>query len=257
MTILVVIPARGGSKGIPRKNLIDVGGQPLLAWTIQQALAARSGADQDLIVAVSTEDPEIAQVAREHGASVIDRPAELATDTAPTEPTVLHAMDVTEAQGIQLEAVVLLQATSPVRRTDTIGRAIAQFRETGVDSLVGVVPESPFFWHLPAAPGESAHADYDVDARPRRQELTPQQQHYFENGSLYVTAPHIYRERSNRIGGRVGLFILEEVEGVDIDTLEDVAAAEKMLARLAGTDAGIAQGLSTRGTTDGTAGGEA
>lgn len=230
MTALAVIPARGGSKGIPRKNLLPVGGKPLIAWTIAQALEARG--DGDVIVAVSTEDAEIAAVAREHGASVIERPAELATDTAPTEPTVLHAMDVVEADGTELDAVVLLQATSPVRRPDTIRRAIAQFRSTGVESLVGVVPESPFFWRLPTAPGQDAQATYDVTARPRRQELTAQQMHYFENGSLYVTAPHIYRTRHNRIGGRTDLFVLDEVEGVDIDTLTDVAAAESMLTRL-------------------------
>ena len=231
MTALVVIPARGGSKGIPRKNLLTVGGKPLIAWTIAQALEAQEGG-AEVIVAVSTEDAEIAEVAAAHGARVIERPAELATDTAPTEPTVLHAMDVVEAEGTGLDAVVLLQATSPVRRPHTIRRALAQFRASGADSLVGVVGESPFFWRLPSAPGESAQAAYDVTARPRRQELRPEQLHYFENGSLYVTAPSIYRDHGNRIGGRVGLFVLDEVEGVDIDTLADVAAAESMLARL-------------------------
>lgn len=228
MTALAVIPARGGSKGIPRKNLLPVGGRPLMTWTIAQALDA----GDDLIVAVSTEDEEIAEVARANGARVIERPVELAVDTAPTEPVIEHAMDVVEAEGVVLDAVLLLQATSPVRRPDTIRRALAQFRASEADSLVGVVPESPFFWHLPEHPGESARADYDVTARPRRQELTPHQMHYFENGSLYVTAPCIYRTLHNRIGGKVDLFILDEMEGVDIDTLTDVAAAESMLARM-------------------------
>lgn len=232
MTALIVIPARGGSKGIPRKNLIPVGGKPLIAWTIAQSLEAGEGTGADVIVTVSTEDEQIAEVAREHGARVIARPVELAADTAPTEPVVEHAMDVIEGEGVQLDAVVLLQATSPVRRPDTISRALAQFREGGADSLVGVVPESPFFWRLPERPGESASAAYDPAARPRRQDLTPRQMHYFENGSLYVTAPRIYRTQHNRIGGRVELFILDEMEGVDIDTLTDVAAAETMLARL-------------------------
>lgn len=228
MTGLAVIPARGGSKGIPRKNLLNVGGKPLITWTIQQALESAD----DLIVAVSTEDAEIAEVARAAGARVIDRPSELAVDTAPTEPVIEHAMDVVEAEGVVLDAVLLLQATSPVRKPDTIARALAQFRAGTADSLVGVVPESPFFWRLPAVPGESATAAYDPAARPRRQDLTADQMHYFENGSLYVTAPHIYRTHHNRIGGTVDLFILDEMEGVDIDTLTDVAAAEGMLARL-------------------------
>lgn len=232
MTALAVIPARGGSKGIPRKNLLPVGGQPLIAWTIRQALAANEDREGDVIVAASTEDAEIAEVAASYGARVIERPAELAEDTTPTEPVILHAMDVIEAEGTALDAVLLLQATSPVRRPDTIRRAIDQFRETGVESLVGVVPESPFFWRPPSAPGESATAAYDPQHRPRRQELTPEQMHYFENGSLYVTAPHIYRTLGNRIGGRTDLFVLDDVEGVDIDTVADVAAAESMLSRL-------------------------
>lgn len=231
MSALAVIPARGGSQGIPRKNLLEVGGKPLIAWTIAQALAAREQ-HPELIVAVSTEDAEIADVARAHGAAVIDRPAELAGHTAATEPAVLHAMDVVEADGATLDAVLLLQATSPVRRPDTIARALTRFRGTGVDALVGVVPESPFFWRPPVEEGGSAAPAYDVAARPRRQELRPEQLHYFENGSLYVTAPRIYREQGNRLGGRIGLFVLEEAEGVDIDTVADVAAAESMLTHL-------------------------
>lgn len=232
MTALVVIPARGGSKGIPRKNLLPVGGRPLIAWTILQALAANEDLEGDVIVTVSTEDEEIAAVAAGLGARVILRPVELAGDTTPTEPVILHVMDTVEAEGAQLDAVLLLQATSPVRHRDTIRRAIDQFRTSGVDTLVGVVPESPFFWRLPAAPGESAQAAYDPAHRPRRQDLNAHQMHYFENGSLYVTAPHIYRDLHNRIGGRTDLFILDEVEGVDIDTVADVAAAESMLTRL-------------------------
>ena len=232
MTALLVIPARGGSRGIPRKNLLQVGGRPLITWSIAQALEAGTGVEGDTIVAVSTEDEEIAAVAREHGARVIDRPAELATDTAPTEPVIEHAMDVVEAEGVELDAVVLLQATSPVRRPDTIARALAHFRAGTADSLIAVVPVTPFLWRLPAADGESATAAYDPLRRPRRQDLQPEQMHYFENGSLYVTAPEVYRTRHNRIGVRPDLFVLDEMEGVDIDTLTDVAAAESMLARL-------------------------
>ena len=123
MSTLIVIPVRGGSKGVPRKNLRDVGGKPLVVWTIEQALAV-DGAR----VVVSTEDPELARVAAGAGAEVIDRPVELAQDTTPTEPVILHAMDVLAAQGSEPEHVVLLQATSPVRRPGTIARAGAQAR---------------------------------------------------------------------------------------------------------------------------------
>lgn len=227
MSALAVIPVRGGSKGIPRKNLRDVGGKPLVVWTIEQALAASS----ELRVVVSTEDTEIAQVAQETGAEVIARPAELAQDTTATEPVVVHAMDVLLAQGYEPDYVMLLQATSPVRRPGTIDRALAQARDTAVDSLVGVVPQTPFLWWT-ARDGHGPTADFDVDHRPRRQELTADQMRYRETGSLYVTRPWLYRERMNRIGGQIGLFVMDEVEGVDIDGPLDLALAGKTLTQM-------------------------
>lgn len=227
MSALAVIPVRGGSKGIPRKNLRDVGGKPLVVWTIEQALAASS----ELRVVVSTEDTEIAQVAQETGAEVIARPAELAQDTTATEPVVVHAMDVLSAQGYEPDYVMLLQATSPVRRPGTIDRALAQARDTAVDSLVGVVPQTPFLWWT-ARDGHGPTADFDVDHRPRRQELTADQMRYRETGSLYVTRPWLYRERMNRIGGQIGLFVMDEVEGVDIDGPLDLALAGKTLTQM-------------------------
>lgn len=222
LSILCVIPARGGSKGIPRKNLREVGGRPLITWTIQQALAAEA----DLHVLVSTDDEEIADVARAAGADVPWlRPAELALDTAATEPTVLHAIDQVTAERGEPEAVLLLQATSPIRLPGTLDRAVTQFRQSGVDSLVGVIPRSPFFWWATDPPT----ADYDVEHRPRRQELRPEQLRYYENGSLYLTRTAIYREHHNRIGGRIGLFTLSEVEGIDIDSLADLHLADAYL----------------------------
>lgn len=227
MSALAVIPVRGGSKGIPRKNLRDVGGKPLVVWTIEQALAASS----ELRVVVSTEDTEIAQVAQEAGAEVIDRPAELAQDTTATEPVVVHVMDVLSAQGYEPDYVMLLQATSPVRRPGTIDRALTQARDTAVDSLVGVVPQTPFLWWT-ARDGHGPTADFDVDHRPRRQELTADQMRYRETGSLYVTRPWLYRERMNRIGGKIGLFVMDEVEGVDIDSPLDLELAGKTLTQM-------------------------
>lgn len=228
--MLAIIPARGGSKGIPRKNLLPVGGKPLIAWTIEQALAV-----DGLDVAVSTEDEEIADVALSFGARVIERPAELARDETATEPVVLHAMDVVAAErGEDPEAVMLLQATSPLRLPGTLTRAVEEFRTRPVDSIVGVVPNPPFLW---GTDGESAVAFWDVANRPRRQDLTVEQLRYRETGSVYVTAPWVYRELNNRLGGRMGLFIMDETEGVDIDTLHDLGLAEAWLTNLAeGTD---------------------
>jgi N-acylneuraminate cytidylyltransferase len=222
VNVLCVIPVRGGSKGVPGKNARVVAGKPLLAWTVEQALAAT----EDLDVLVSTDDAELARLAVAAGADVpFLRPAELGRDDTPTEPAVLHAIAHRTAQCRRPDAVLLLQATSPVRLPGTLDRALAQFGDTGVDTLVGVVVQSPFLWRQ----GDSATATYDVRRRPRRQELGPGDVLYRETGSLYVTRTEVYEREHNRIGGRTGLFVMDEVEGIDIDTLVDLRIAERLL----------------------------
>jgi N-acylneuraminate cytidylyltransferase len=218
--ILAIIPARGGSKGIPRKNLLPIAGKPLIVWTIEQALATPG-----LRVAVSTEDAEIAEVSRRAGAEIIERPMDLAQDETATEPVVEHAIAHCAALGERPEAVMLLQATSPVRLPGTLARALAEFHDSGCDSMVGVVPQAPFLWRQ----GEEPQADYPVFARPRRQELTPDRMRYRETGSVYVTRTEIYETLHNRLGGRIRLFVMDEVEGTDIDTPADFAMAEALL----------------------------
>jgi N-acylneuraminate cytidylyltransferase len=223
--ILCVVPARGGSKGVPRKNLRVVGGKPLIVWTLERALAARPAMD----VVVSTDDEEIAAVARAAGALVpFLRPADLARDTTPTEPVVRHAIAQARQADAAPDAVMLLQATSPVRLPGTLSRAVAQLEATGVDSLVGVVPQAPFIWTEGTADAGPTSA-YDVTARPRRQDLTPATLRYRETGSLYLTRTWVYDELDNRIGGRVGLFVMDELEGIDVDTELDLEVADRTL----------------------------
>ena len=225
MRILCVVPARGGSKGVPRKNLRVVGGKPLIVWTLEQALSARPAMD----VVVSTEDEEIAAVARSAGALVpFLRPADLALDTTPTEPVVRHAIAAARGADAAPDAVMLLQATSPVRLPGTLSRAVAQLEATGVDSLVGVVPQAPFIWTEGTADAGPTAA-YDVTARPRRQDLTPATLRYRETGSLYLTRTWVYDDLDNRIGGRVGLFVMDELEGLDVDTELDIEVADRTL----------------------------
>lgn len=221
---LCLIPARGGSKGIPRKNLRQVGGKPLIVWTIEQALAIQDEAEIDVVV--STDDQEIAAVAAAAGADVpFLRPPELAEDTTATEPVVLHAIGELTAAGRGPDTVMLLQPTSPLRHSGTLSRALREFRESGVDSIVGVVPQAPFLWWATDPP----RADYEVELRPRRQDMTPEMMRYRETGSVYVTRTEIYLEWHNRLGGRIGLFVMDEIEGVDIDTPTDLAFAEQQL----------------------------
>ncbi|XAS77971.1 acylneuraminate cytidylyltransferase family protein [Dermatophilaceae bacterium Sec6.4] len=235
MKTLCVIPVRGGSKGVPGKNLREVEGRPLVVWTIEQALAV-----DGLHVLVSTDDERIAEIARTAGADVpFLRPPELAQDATPTEPVVQHAIAHRVAHGSPPEAVMLLQATSPLRLPGTLDRAMAQFQASGADSLVGVVPFAPFFWWAGDS-GAAPRADYEVAARPRRQDLSPLQMRYRETGSLYITRPWVYAEQNNRLGGRVELFVMDEVEGIDIDTEHDLRLAAHELRRIA-----------ERGTTSG------
>ena len=222
MTTVCVIPARGGSKGVPRKNLRVVAGKPLLAWTIEQALAVTAPIE----VLVSTDDEEIADVARATGASVpFLRPPELAEDTTATEPVVRHALLSLDALGTQATTVLLLQATSPVRLPGTLDRALEEFAATGVDSMVGVVPQPPFLWWA----GDPPRADYDIERRPRRQDLTSDTLRYRETGSLYLTRRWVYDDLDNRLGGRIGLFVMDDVEGIDVDTELELEVAERQL----------------------------
>lgn len=235
--VLCVIPVRGGSKGIPGKNAWVIAGKPLVQWTIEQALACRDSlAPQvELSVVVSTDDPALAEIARTAGAEAPGlRPPELARDDTPTEPVIVHAIDQAITAGRRPDAVMLLQATSPVRLDGTLERAVQQFHRTGVDSLIGVVAQTPFLWRQ-GNQGEDVRAHYPVDARPRRQDLAPADLFYRETGSLYLTRTELYLEQHNRIGGDVGLFVMDEVEGVDIDTMVDLHIADELLRQVHGT----------------------
>lgn len=229
--VLCVIPVRGGSKGIPRKNLLPIAGRPLLEWTVVQALQAQAALEgfAELQVVVSTDDAELAGLARAAGAGVpFLRPAELAQDTTPTEPVIEHALAHARNQGREPDAVMLLQATSPVRLPGTVERAVREFAASEADAMVGVVPEPPFIWHRE----EPVRAEYDPLHRKRRQEMTAEDLRYYENGSLYLTAPWVYDELHNRLGGRIELFVMDEREKVDIDTPLDFQVAEVQLRSL-------------------------
>ena len=237
MRILCVIPVRGGSKGIPRKNLREIAGKPLVAWTILQALTARDEleGEHELRVVVSTDDQELSAIARQYGAEVpFMRPEHLAEDTTATEPVIEHAIDFYTKEGWAPEAVMLLQATSPVRLPGTLARAVRQFVENGKDSMVGVIPMGPFVWRW--YPDAEPTAEFEVMARPRRQELTKETYRYRENGSMYITKTCVYTEHHNRLagypGGSIDLFILDEIEGVDIDAPIDFSVAEHQLAQI-------------------------
>lgn len=219
--LLAIIPARGGSKGVPGKNLRDLCGKPLIAWSIEQALQANCVTD----TVVSTDSEAIARVARAAGAHVpCLRPAELATDDAPTEPAMLHALEVMEESHGRYDAVMLLQPTSPLRLAGTLDSAWEAFVQDDADSLCGVVETHAFFWQV-----NPVRASYDTANRPRRQDIQLSDIRYRETGSVYITRRDAFRREGNRLAGKTALFIMQEREGWEIDSLVDFAVLGALL----------------------------
>ncbi|EAW43114.1 acylneuraminate cytidylyltransferase [Nodularia spumigena CCY9414] len=222
MKTIALVPARGGSKGLPGKNIHLIGGKPLIAHSIQDAQEAHL-VDQ---VYVSTDDAEIASVSHSYGAEVIQRPIELATDTASSESALIHALTEIEKTGINPELVVFLQCTSPLRTGSDIDRAIEQLRSENADSLLSVSPTHRFLWHH--VNGVTESINYDYRQRQRRQDMNPQ---YMENGSIYVFKPWVLKELNNRLGGKISLFVMNEEQSYDIDSLNDFEYVEFLLSK--------------------------
>jgi N-acylneuraminate cytidylyltransferase len=229
MPHLAIIPARGGSKGVPGKNLRNVAGKPMIAWSI---LRARQAESIDTVI-VSTDDERIAEVARAHGAEVpFLRPAELATDQAPTEPVIAHALDWYADRGQTFDTITLLQPTSPLRLPGTIDAAFQRLRGEQADSLLGVVENHHFFWRNDGSP----EALYDFRNRPRRQDLTPAGRWYRETGSIYVSKAESFRLSRNRLSGSIALYVMDELEGWEVDSEADFAVMEALFSRIPNAD---------------------
>lgn len=219
--IVAIIPARGGSKGIPGKNIYPLAGKPLIVHSIEQA---RRSAQISLTV-VSTDDNAIAEISRQAGAMVIQRPTDLSGDTASSESALIHAINtLAENHGIKPELVVFLQCTAPLRRDNDIDQAIRTLIDTGADSLLSVSPSHRFIWE--EVDGVARSINYDFRKRPRRQDMCPQ---YAENGSIYVFRSQGLLSHTNRLFGKIALFRMDEDAAVDIDSIVDMNLAEVLM----------------------------
>lgn len=218
--IVALIPARGGSKGIPGKNLRTFAGRPLVAWTVAAAREAPSVTR----VVVSTDDEEIAAAARQAGAGVVERPAELAGDEASSESALLHALDhLRDGQGYEPDLVAFLQATSPLRPPGLVEAAIGTFDRAGADSLFSAGPLEGFVWR--ETDGELRPLTYDPAARPRRQEIG---RDLVENGSLYLFRPEVLRRCGHRLGGTIAVHVMDPLDSFQVDEPGDLERLERL-----------------------------
>ena len=220
--IVALVPARGGSKGIPRKNLARVGGVPLVVRSVRHALAAPS---IDAVY-VSTDDPEVAEVSRRAGAQIVDRPASIAGDTASTESAVEHFLTELEARGESCDVVVLLQCTSPFREPGQLEAAVERFMSTGCDGMLSAVRFPGFVWRREASGDRPLN--YDPLHRPRRQEIDDA---FLETGSFYVFSRTAFERSGSRLSGRIEVFEVPLADALEIDEPEDLESARHQAAR--------------------------
>lgn len=210
MSFLGIIPARGGSKGIPRKNIKMIAGRPLMAWTIDAAKESRLLND----FFVSTEDAEIACISRDHGAKVVERSRELAADDTPTVDVLKHILSSHEA-----DAIVLLQPTSPIRDKALIDNCIRQFISSGADNLAtGFICK---------------YMEYGTCGK-RRQELKG---FFYDDGNVYVIKSKLIR-RGKMFGKKACRVITDRESNIEIDDNFDFWMAEQALFKRMGKKAG-------------------
>ncbi|MEV5956912.1 N-acylneuraminate cytidylyltransferase [Streptomyces sp. NPDC051987] len=231
--VLAVIPARGGSKGVPAKNLAPVGGVPLVARAVRECVASRLVTD----VVVSTDDQAIAAAARSAGAEVVLRPAAIAGDTATSEAAVLHAMDAHEAlHGASVDVVLLVQCTSPFIVREDLDGVAAAVVENGADTALTVATFHGFVWrdevHAPVPVGaDQASAsggfgvNHDKSFRPRRQDRP---QDFLETGAAYAMRADGFREHQHRFFGHTELVRTDPARVLEIDDPHDLARARAL-----------------------------
>ncbi len=221
MNVLAVIPARSGSKRVANKNIRDFHGKPLIAWAIEAA----NGSEHITKTIVSTNDEEIATLARLHGADVpFIRPEELAQDTTKIEPVLIHALEEMRKTGVEIDAIVLLMATNPLRSSKHLDEAIELYRDSGATSVVAVhqtLGNRNPHWIL-KKDNQGVRFFNDTPLKniiARSQDLPPC---YSRNDIVYVIDPkNLYESPSNLYGDKVELYLMDDIYDADINSEED------------------------------------
>jgi len=219
---LAIIPARGGSKGVPRKNVLPLAGKPLIAHSIEQAQQSKFITR----IVVSTDDAEIAATANTAGAEVVWRPAEISGDNASSESALIHTLQyLDESEGYRPEILVFLQCTSPLTRTADIDGTIESLLNEGADTALAVTPFHYFLWKY--NPDQDAIGiNHDKQARKLRQEQDAQ---YLEAGAVYVMRVAGFLEAKHRFFGGSALYVMPTERRLEIDEPVDLKIAEVLL----------------------------
>ena len=213
MSYLIVIPARGGSKSLLRKNIQSVNGKPLICWTISEVLQSNLG---DIVV--TTEDVAIKQIIQNFypDLTIIDRPPNLAQDDTPLAPVILDAYLQTKTTA---QAVITLQPTSPLRKARDIIGAVERFEETHADSLLSVTEDYHSIWERKPT-GELAQLKIRTLNRQFEAPL------YIANGAIFITKSALLLEKKQRLGGKIEIYVMPQENSIDIHTKDDVELAE-------------------------------
>ena len=210
MKVVSVIPARGGSKGIPLKNIVELGGKPLISYTIEAS--KQSNVDETW---VSTDSSEIASVVSEYGVKVIERPEDISTDTSQSEEALLHA-----ARDSEFDVLVFIQPTSPLIKSEDINKGLEMMDK--YDSVFSVTKEHWIpRWTMDVKPFE-----WEINNRPMRQDKP---ETYIENGAFYITKRKNLLESKLRYSGKIGVVEMPLSRSFQIDTIEDLELMEKLL----------------------------
>jgi len=217
MNIVAIILARGGSKGIPKKNIINFCGKPLINWSIDQAKNSKYISS----VWVSSDNNEILEIVKKQKVEIIKRPKKISTDTSSSEIGWIHAINEIE-KNQKIDLVVGLQTTSPIRESKDLDNAIKKFNKNKADTMFSCTRLDDFFiWEKKKLKYSSLN--YDYKNRKRRQDVKKQ---FLENGSFYIFKPEIIKKIKNRLGGKIEIIEQEFWKSFEIDSIENLKFSE-------------------------------
>jgi len=224
MEILSIIPARGGSKEIPLKNLIRLNGKPLIDYSVNESLKSKFITK----TIVSSDHFKILKRAEKLGAEIIKRPKHLATDSSHLEPVIEHCLNYLKSkENYTPDVIVLLQNTSPLRNKKHIDDALSCFLNSKLDSMLSCYSSHYFLWTFKK--NVLVPVNHDPKKRPNRQQINDQ---FIENGAIYITKYNAFKKSHCRISGKIGLYEMPKELSIDIDTKSDLLHVNQILKNL-------------------------